>query len=104
MATMQDLIEQWKKEAAQSQTVTGPEIPNIAMYQAQNDVHRDYGAANSALAREVANQQMLSQPVIQMAPTGLDVTMQEKQDLVNARREAEALQAAQSIPSGTGLG
>ncbi len=104
MATMQDLIEQWKKEAAQSQTVTGPEIPNIAMYQAQNDVHRDYGAANSALAREVANQQMLSQPVIQMAPTGLDVTMQEKQDLVNARREAEALQAAQSIPSGTGIG
>ena len=104
MATMQDLIEQWKKEAAQSQTVTGPEIPNIAMYQAQNDVHRDYGAANSALAREVANQQMLAQPVIQMAPTGLDVTMQEKQDLVNARREAEALQAAKSIPSGTGIG
>lgn len=54
MATMQDLIEQWKKEAAQSQTVTGPEIPNIAMYQAQNDVHRNYGADNSALARQAA--------------------------------------------------
>lgn len=94
MATMQELIEQWKKEAAQSQTVTGPEIPNIAMYQAQNDVHRNYGAANSALAREVANQQMLSQPVVQMAPTGLDVTMQEKQDLVNARRAAQAIQNA----------
>lgn len=90
MATIQELIEQWKKEAAQSQTVTGKEIPNIAMYQQQNDVHRDYGANNSALAREVANQQMLSQPA-PVQPT-----------VVNGVQQLPELeQMAQSLPSQT---
>ena len=58
MATMQDLIEQWKKEAAQSQTVTGKDIPWVGMYQAQNDEHRAYDT-NSALETAQQNQSFL---------------------------------------------
>lgn len=60
MATIQELIEQWKKEAAQSQTVTGKEIPNIAMYQAQNEARREYNG-NSALEREQNNKEFLQE-------------------------------------------
>ena len=55
---MQDLIEQWKKEAAQSQTVTGKDIPWVGMYQAQNDEHRAYDT-NSALETAQQNQAFL---------------------------------------------
>lgn len=58
MATMQELIEQWKKEAAQSQTVTGKDIPWVGMYQAQNDEHRAYDT-NSALETAQQNQAFL---------------------------------------------
>lgn len=59
MATMQELIEQWKKEAAQSQTVTGKDIPWVGMYQAQNDEHRAYDT-NSALETAQQNQSFLN--------------------------------------------
>ena len=60
MATIQDLIEQWKKEAAQSQTVTSKDIPNIAMYQPQNEARREYNG-NSALEREQNNKEFLQE-------------------------------------------
>lgn len=58
--TIQEQIEQWKKEAAQSETITSPkQIPTL-MYQAQNDANRSYDH-NSALERQNAIAQIQAQ-------------------------------------------
>jgi len=85
--TTQEMIEKYKQEAIQSQTVTGNNIPWIGMYQAQNEEHRDYGDQNSALAAEEQNRAFLEQ--LSNATQAINNQAQALNDVANAKAAVE---------------